>query len=493
MERGSDADYLDTGSKCGWAFTRALLQDSFLKPLLIFLQMESLQRTSTMASGLFRALYLLLVLELSLGKVFEDVGEGASQGAELPLDMEQRAFTHESAHRDMVSSSMFKVYEKYTKEPQSQRDGNTVRSFKAVPRISHGKEVFQFNLSSIQDSELILSASFHYFYKRPRQNQRLWRFRRPRHPSSGLQHPNPASQKLLFHGSTLNSAFATPLGNVTLAPFKKGSWQTKDVTAVVKHTREAKELVFVVEFDLGSGAPYVQQRERLSPANMPFIIIYADDQAIDEPNSVAMSLQRYGSFPVGEAAASASASRIRRELHLQIQTNDIPEVQFNSLKNHELWQNTYFPAKAKAAVKPGRKQGQDSSEGPSKPQVLSFDERTMKKARRRQWSEPRVCSRRYLRVDFADIGWSEWVLAPKSFDAFYCAGTCGFPIPKVVRPSNHATIQSIVRAVGIVPGVPEPCCVPEKMSPLSVLFLDPHRNMVLKVYPGMSVDTCSCR
>ncbi|TMS22453.1 Growth/differentiation factor 10 [Larimichthys crocea] len=134
-----------------------------------------------------------------------------------------------------------------------------------------------------------------------------------------------------------------------------------------------------------------------------------------------------------------------------------------------------------------------ATEGLGKPQVLSFDERTMKKARRRQWSEPRVCSRRYLRVDFADIGWSEWVLAPKSFDAYYCAGTCGFPIPKVVRPSNHATIQSIVRAVGIVPGVPEPCCVPEKLSPLSVLFLDPNRNMVLKVYPGMSVDTCACR
>lgn len=66
-------------------------------------------------------------------------------------------------------------------------------------------------------------------------------------------------------------------------------------------------------------------------------------------------------------------------------------------------------------------------------------------------------------------------------------------VSQVVRPSNHATIQSIVRAVGIIPGIPEPCCVPEKMSPLSVLFLDPDRNMVLKVYPGMSVDTCACR
>ncbi|KAM8729368.1 growth/differentiation factor 10 [Acanthopagrus schlegelii] len=461
--------------------------------------MESFARRTSMASRLFHTLHLLLILESSWGKlVSEDLGEAARQGADVPPAVEERVFAHGSANRDMVSINMFKVYEKYSKEPlQSQRDGNTVRGFKAVPRVVHGKDVFEFNLSSIQESELILSASFHYLYKRPRHNQRPWRFRRPRHPSGGLQHPYPTSPQLLFHGSSPNKAFATPLGNITLAPFKKGSWQTRDVTAVMKHARDVKELVVTVEFDMGFGAARVQQRsphgqERLSPANLPYILIYADDRAIDEPNSVAMSLQRYGSFPVGEDA-SPSASRIRRELHLQIQTNDIPEVQYNTLKNHELWQNTYFPAKAKASVKPGRKQGQESHEGLSKPQVLSFDERTMKKARRRQWSEPRVCSRRYLRVDFADIGWSEWVLAPKSFEAYYCAGTCGFPIPKVVRPSNHATIQSIVRAVGIVPGVPEPCCVPEKMSPLSVLFLDPNRNMVLKVYPGMSVDTCACR
>lgn len=65
--------------------------------------------------------------------------------------------------------------------------------------------------------------------------------------------------------------------------------------------------------------------------------------------------------------------------------------------------------------------------------VLSFDERTMRNARRKQWStgQNRGCSRRNLRVDFADIGWSEWVIAPKAFEAYYCAGTCEFPMPKV--------------------------------------------------------------
>lgn len=283
--------------------------------------------------------------------------------------------------------------------------------------VLHGKDVFQFNLTTIQDSELILFASFHFLHKRPRHHQRTSRFRTPRH-----QQPSPPAPRLVFHGA---------LGNVTLAPLKKGSWQTKDITAAVKNAREVKELVFTVEFDLGlrtkQKSDYVT--ERISPANLPYILVYADDQAIDEPNSVALSLQRYGTLPVGEdVSQSSSTSRSRRELHRhQIHTNDIPEVHYSTLKNHELWQNTYFPSKAKAQSN-GRRPEQ---EGPSKPKVLSFDERTMKKARKRQWSEPRACSRRYLRVDFADIGWSEWVLAPKSFDAYYCAGTCGFPIPKV--------------------------------------------------------------
>lgn len=312
------------------------------------------------------------------------------------------------------------------------------------PGVLRGKDVFEFNLSTIQESELILSASFHFLYKRPRHHQRLWRFRRPRQ-----KHPYPLSPRLIIHGS---------LGNLTLAPFKKGSWQTQDVTGLVKNARDIKELVFNVEFDMGLGA---QQRnpdgqEHLSPANLPYILVYADDQAIDEPNSVAMSLQRYGSFPVSEdAPQSGAASRIRRELHLhQIQTNDIPEVHYNTLKNHELWQNTYFPAKAKASAKI-RKQGQEGSEGLSRPQVLSFDERIMKKARRRQWSEPRACSRRYLRVDFTDIGWSEWVLAPKSFDAYYCAGTCGFPIPKVswrnIKKANHTMMPQQIYMSNLLP------------------------------------------
>lgn len=84
-----------------------------------------------MATWLFYILHLLMLLDRSRGKVVsEDVVEALRQGGDVP---EQRVFTHESATRDMVSINMFKEYERYSKEPESQRDGNTVRSFKAVP------------------------------------------------------------------------------------------------------------------------------------------------------------------------------------------------------------------------------------------------------------------------------------------------------------------------------------------------------------------------
>lgn len=315
-------------------------------------------------------------------------------------------------------------------------------------------------MSSVAESEHILSASLHFLHKRPR-HPRPPTCRRSRNPSCANplhHHPH-----LLLHGTSRNAASATLLANITLllqSPWKRGAWHARDITAVLKQARAANQLLITAEFGDSQRSAGGNVREHLQPASAPYILVYADDRAIDEPNSVAVSLQRYGTFPVGEevarsapdaasasASASSTTSRIRREIPPplslldQIQTNDLPEVHFNALKNHELWQSTYFPPKAKAAgVKPGRKhshQESTSSRGGGSaglgkvPEVLSFDERTMKKARRKQWSEPRVCARRYLRVDFADIGWSEWVVAPKAFDAYYCSGTCGFPIPKV--------------------------------------------------------------
>ncbi|KAI4884666.1 hypothetical protein NFI96_015358 [Prochilodus magdalenae] len=420
-----------------------------------------------MARTLASLVHVVLLLEVVKVELVESLRQETSAGAE----------------RDALEGSMFKLYERFSKELHRHHQENTVRSFRAASVSSGDKVLFVFNLTSIPASELILSASLHFFDQHT--HQRPWSCRRSRGQvcrAQYLSHP----AHLVLRGTPPDAASTGLLGNITLPPLRKGPWQAVDVSSIIKQACARRDLLISVEFHFGE-----RHQWHLS---VPYVLVYANDLAITEPNSIAMSLQRYGPSPVEEGRGArppfaTASSRIRRNAE-DLQNNLIPDVQYHGPKHRDLWYSTYFALKPKALPK---SHAHEAKPGGSTSQELSFDERTMKKARRKQWSEPRVCARRYLRVDFADIGWSEWILAPKAFDAYYCAGACGFPMSKVVHPSNHATIQSIVRAVGIVPGVPEPCCVPEKMSPLAVLFLDTSRSMVLKVYPSMSVDTCACR
>uniref|UniRef100_A0A7M4DVH4 Growth/differentiation factor 10 n=1 Tax=Crocodylus porosus TaxID=8502 RepID=A0A7M4DVH4_CROPO len=361
------------------------------------------------------------------------------------------------------------------------------------------KPLYCFNLTSIQDSEMILAATFHFYSdKRPRHREVFCK--RSKNSSCRLLHlPQIPRLNLIFRSIPQNSAYGLVKGNVTVFPQKRGSWQVKDISHIINESKLAGELVLCAELD--SGEKYQGIPEQVA-RHFPYILVYANDLAIAEPNSVAVTLQRYDPFPSsdGDPSLSPNASsdtRVRRDTYLSssIQNNELPEVEYinNDYNKHNIWESAYKSLKPRTSRKDRRRKGHENTETLTKSQMLNFDEKTMKKARRKQWNEPRICSRRYMKVDFADIGWNEWIISPKSFDAYYCAGACEFPMPKIVRPSNHATIQSIVKAVGIIPGIPEPCCVPDKMNSLSVLFLDENKNVVLKVYPNMSVETCACR
>ncbi|XP_030630900.1 growth/differentiation factor 10 [Chanos chanos] len=420
-----------------------------------------------------------------------DPGDGDSLGSAAERGSDTTAC--DSPTRDMMSINMYKIYDKFTKDPRQHQVINTARSFKSVVAIFNSKILFQFNLTSIPESEVILSATFHFLDQHAR--PRAWRCKHSRGASCRMQHlPLVPPAQFILRSTSPNAAIPSHLGHIIFAPNRKGSWQIRDMSSIIKEARARNELLISAELQFGERPQ--RRQDCFSPHGLPYILVYANDLLITEPNSVAMSLQRYNPFPVAEERGAgpptySTGSRVKREAD-HLQNNYLPDFQYNDLKSQGLWDSTYFPLKPKSSYKSER-QDQDSGDELNRSQELNFDEKTMKKARRKQLTEPRACARRYLRVDFADIGWSEWVLAPKAFDAYYCAGTCGFPISKVGRPSNHATIQSIVRAVGIVPGVPEPCCVPDKMSPLPVLYLDTSKNMVVKVYHSMSVETCACR
>ncbi|CAN9502736.1 unnamed protein product [Ophioblennius macclurei] len=102
------------------------------------------------------------------------------------------------------------------------------------------------------------------------------------------------------------------------------------------------------------------------------------------------------------------------------------------------------------------------------------------------------CQRRPLFVDFEEIGWSDWIVSPKGYNAYYCKGFCSFPLGQSMVATNHATVQSIINALKLVEGVDMPCCVPDELFSISLLYFDEDENVVLKQYNDMVVGTCGC-
>nr|XP_020668685.1 bone morphogenetic protein 4 [Pogona vitticeps] len=103
----------------------------------------------------------------------------------------------------------------------------------------------------------------------------------------------------------------------------------------------------------------------------------------------------------------------------------------------------------------------------------------------------RHCRRHALYVDFSDVGWNDWIVAPPGYQAFYCHGDCPFPLADHLNSTNHAIVQTLVNSVNGT--IPKACCVPTELSAISMLYLDEYDKVVLKNYQEMVVEGCGCR
>lgn len=119
-------------------------------------------------------------------------------------------------------------------------------------------------------------------------------------------------------------------------------------------------------------------------------------------------------------------------------------------------------------------------------------------AYRTKWKSPKPktkagarCRRHRLFVDFKEVGWNDWIVAPSGYHAFYCSGECRFPLADHMNASSHAVVQTMLNSVNS--GVPKACCVPTELSPIAMLYLDQHDMVVLKTYQDMVVEGCGCR
>ncbi|XP_067840444.1 growth/differentiation factor 6-A [Heptranchias perlo] len=102
------------------------------------------------------------------------------------------------------------------------------------------------------------------------------------------------------------------------------------------------------------------------------------------------------------------------------------------------------------------------------------------------------CSRKPLHVNFKELGWDDWIIAPLDYEAYHCEGICDFPLRSHLEPTNHAIIQTLMNSMD-PESTPPSCCVPAKLSPISILYIDSGNNVVYKQYEDMVVESCGCR
>nr|XP_010590335.1 LOW QUALITY PROTEIN: growth/differentiation factor 7 [Loxodonta africana] len=102
------------------------------------------------------------------------------------------------------------------------------------------------------------------------------------------------------------------------------------------------------------------------------------------------------------------------------------------------------------------------------------------------------CSRKPLHVDFKELGWDDWIIAPLDYEAYHCEGICDFPLRSHLEPTNHAIIQTLLNSMA-PDAAPASCCVPARLSPISILYIDAANNVVYKQYEDMVVEACGCR
>ncbi|KFM66324.1 Bone morphogenetic protein 10, partial [Stegodyphus mimosarum] len=103
------------------------------------------------------------------------------------------------------------------------------------------------------------------------------------------------------------------------------------------------------------------------------------------------------------------------------------------------------------------------------------------------------CRRKPLHVNFASINYDQWIIAPPSYEAFECSGRCSFPMSAHLTPTKHAIIQTLMHSLE-PKQVSRACCVPTKLSSISVLYVDDDGVVTYKYdYEDMVVAECGCR
>ncbi|XP_061675970.1 growth/differentiation factor 6-A [Syngnathoides biaculeatus] len=156
-----------------------------------------------------------------------------------------------------------------------------------------------------------------------------------------------------------------------------------------------------------------------------------------------------------------------------------------SIKEIEAVSASEEEEKEEEGMPPSRVRG----EGPRRRRRTALSNRHGKRHGKKSKSR---CSKKALHVNFKELGWDDWIIAPLDYEAYHCEGVCDFPLRSHLEPTNHAIIQTLMNSMD-PNSTPPSCCVPTKLSPISILYIDSGNNVVYKQYEDMVVEQCGCR
>ena len=105
------------------------------------------------------------------------------------------------------------------------------------------------------------------------------------------------------------------------------------------------------------------------------------------------------------------------------------------------------------------------------------------------------CKKYDWEIDMEIFEWS-WYIAPRYYNAGYCAGACPFPLDSpVINSTTYAFIKNLFhyKTAFMDDYIPRACCTPVSYYAQPILYFDRDLNSVLKKLPNMKVAGCGCR
>ncbi|TNM97663.1 inhibin beta A chain-like [Takifugu flavidus] len=106
-----------------------------------------------------------------------------------------------------------------------------------------------------------------------------------------------------------------------------------------------------------------------------------------------------------------------------------------------------------------------------------------------------VCCKRQFYVNFRDIGWSDWIIAPSGYHANYCEGDCPNHVASLGGSSLsfHSAVINHYRMRGYGPFQNmRSCCVPTRLRAMSMLYYNEEQKIIKKDIHNMIVEECGC-